>query len=40
MLFAFVAFLVGVFGGGYGGYRYGAYVERKAAAALDAVKKV
>lgn len=35
-----VVFVIGVFGGGYGGYKYGASVERKAAAALNAVKKV
>lgn len=31
-----VSLVVGVFAGGYGGYRWGAAVERKAAAALGA----
>jgi hypothetical protein len=41
MLVVFIAFvigaLVGVLGGGYGGYKYGASVERKAAAQLQAL---
>ena len=35
----FILFVVGVLGGGYGGYKYGASVERKAAAALSQVAK-
>jgi hypothetical protein len=33
-----IAFVVGVFAGGYGGYRWGASVERKAAAKLAALQ--
>lgn len=36
-----VVFVVGVFAGGFGGYKYGASVEKKAAAAIaSAAKKV
>jgi len=36
----FIAFVIGVCAGGYGGYRWGASVEKKASAVVNAVKKV